>query len=57
MTRPHEGAEGELENDTSSDEVAPQASDPTAEELDALAYEGIAHTGSLVPRSLLDFLQ
>ena len=57
MTRPHEGAEGELENDATSEEVAPQAPDPTAEELDALAYEGIAHTGSLVPRSLLDFLQ
>ena len=48
------GGEVEREDD---DVVEDAARDDADEALDALAYESATHNGSLVPRSLLDFLR
>lgn len=54
MTAPDHGTEGEHEGSEAVDEPHGELS---SEELDALAYEAVVHNGSLVPRSLLDFLR
>ena len=54
MTAPDRGNEGEHEGGEALEEPH---GDLSSEELDALAYDAVVHNGSLVPRSLLDFLR
>ena len=54
MTASDRGTDGEHEDGDAVDEPH---GDPSSEELDALAYDAVARNGSLVPRSLLDFLR
>ena len=54
MSAPDWGDEREHEGEDSLEEPH---GDLSSEELDALAYDAVVHNGSLVPRSLLDFLR
>lgn len=54
MTAPREGGEVDRED---ADSAPEPTQDDATEELDAFAYESLAHGGSVVPRSLLDFLR
>ena len=54
MSAPDRGTDGEHEGGGTVEEPH---GDLSSEELDALAYDAVVHNGSLVPRSLLDFLR